>query len=175
MGTIYVGLSVGFGFILFGLLLANVWIIFRNIRKRMLPENESQGVINLNDYLCEEKRKDRRVGITWPVLMETVQGMMKAKTKDLSPGGAFIVCQEPLSLGEKFRLTIEVPDKDPVNLTSEVVWSNSNVPEDRIVTRGMGIRFIQNRDEDRKYLNSAISKYLEDNEPPRLKVAASLH
>ena len=38
MGNIYVGMSVGLGFILFCLLMSIIWIIFRNFKKRILPE-----------------------------------------------------------------------------------------------------------------------------------------
>jgi hypothetical protein len=47
-------------------------------------------------------------------------------------------------------------------LNAEVVWSNANVPEDKIVNRGMGIRFINNSDDDRKCLNDLITSFMEE-------------
>ena len=44
-----------------------------------------------------------------------------------------------------------------MSLNSEVVWSNANVPDDKIVNRGMGIRFIHNTDEVRESLKTALS------------------
>ena len=37
MGNIYVDMSIGFGFILFCMLMTIVWILFRNLKKRLLP------------------------------------------------------------------------------------------------------------------------------------------
>jgi hypothetical protein len=35
------------------------------------------------------------------------------------------------------------PNNEPVKASAEVVWSNANVPEDKVVNRGMGVRFIK--------------------------------
>jgi hypothetical protein len=44
-----------------------------------------------------------------------------------------------------------------------VVWSNTNVPEDKVIYRGMGIKFVQNTDEDRQRLEYAITRQLQEN------------
>ena len=163
MVNIYVVFSVGLGGMLFGLLLASVWVIIRNLKKQMLPGQGDQAASPLRESYWEEKRRHTRVGIIWPVSMETSQGVKGAKTKDISLGGAFIVCQNPLPLKEQFPMTIDVPDQGSLTLAAEVVWSNSNVPDDKIVTRGMGLRFIQNTDKDLESLKTAISNFLEDN------------
>ena len=41
------------------------------------------------------------------------------------------------------RIRIELPGGEPLALAAEVVWSNASVPPERVVHRGMGIRFIQ--------------------------------
>ena len=163
MNNIYIILSVGLGGILFGLLLASVWIIFRNLKKRMLLDQGNRSTAIFPESYWEEKRQHTRAGIVWPVSMETSQGIIRAKTKDLSLGGAFIVCQEPLPLKEQFPITIDIPDNAPLTFTAEVIWSNGSVPDDEIVVRGMGIRFFQNTNEVLESLNTAISTYLEKN------------
>lgn len=163
MNNIYIIVSVGFGLILFGFLLASVWIIFRNLKKKIFADQGNQSTAIYPKSYWEEKRQYARAGIVWPVSIETSQGIIRAKTKDLSLGGAFIVCQKPLPLKEQFRITIDVPDKEPLTFTSEVVWSNINVPDDKIVIRGMGIRFIQNTDKVLESLNTSISAYLNRN------------
>jgi len=163
MNNTYIILSVGFGVIFFGILLAAVLIIFRNIKKRIFADQGNQSIAIYPESYWEEKRQYARAGIVWPVSIKTSQGIISAKTKDLSLGGAFIVCQKPLPLKEQFPVTIEVPDKGPLTCTSEVIWSNSNVPDDKIVIRGMGIRFIQNTDEVLEALNTSISTYLKKN------------
>ena len=42
-----------------------------------------------------------------------------------------------------------------------MVWSNVNMPSDKVVNRGMGIRFINNEEKQRQILQDAISAALE--------------
>jgi c-di-GMP-binding flagellar brake protein YcgR len=86
---------------------------------------------------------------------------LEVQLKDISLGGAFVVCPNPLPLSEKFRISIEPPEQALLELNAEVVWSNANVPEDKIINRGMGIRFINNTDEDRRRLNDVITSFFE--------------
>jgi hypothetical protein len=51
--------------------------------------------------------------------------------KDISLGGAFVICREPIALNEKFRLYVEVPDEETFALNAEMVWSNMNMPEEK--------------------------------------------
>jgi uncharacterized protein (TIGR02266 family) len=94
----------------------------------------------------EEKREHSRANINWPVSMETAGGTTGAEVKNISIGGAFICCKNPLPLGEVFRLTMTGPDNELVAATAAVVWSNANVPEDKVINRGMGVRFIKMSD-----------------------------
>ena len=84
--------------------------------------------------------------------------------KDISLGGAFVVCPEPLALNDKFKISIRIPDREPLALNAEVVWSNRNMPGDKVVNRGMGIRFIENTEKDRQRLNTALAASLADSQ-----------
>ena len=162
MGNVYTGMSVGIGFILFFLLLAIIWTIFKNLKKKMMPgNNNSDMAADISSFQVNENRSDQRVGISWPVSLETVNGIIKAETKDLSRSGAFVKCSKPLLPGENFRITIEIPDQEPLVLNSEVVWSNGGFPEEKVVTRGMGIRFLKNLDKDIEKLKMSLEAYLE--------------
>ena len=160
MGNIYAGMTVGFGFILFCILLSMVWFFFTNYKKKMFPQKKSIDVIQFSNYQDDEKRERKRADIVWPVSVVTNKGIIKAETKDLNRSGAFVKCSQPLLPGEQFRLNIEIPVKGPISLKSEVVWSNFNIPEEKVVTRGMGIRFIQNMDKDLASLKSAMEEYI---------------
>jgi len=63
--------------------------------------------------------------------------------KKISLGGAFVCCNKPLPIGEVFHLTMRGPDKEPVMPTAKVVWSNVNVPDQKVINRGISIRFIK--------------------------------
>jgi len=107
----------------------------------------------------EERRQRTRAGIIWPVSIETSQGIISAKIKNISVEGAFILCQVPLPFKKQFRITIDIPDREPLTLASEVIWSNNSVSEDKIVNRGIGIKFLKNTENVRESLNDAISDY----------------
>jgi uncharacterized protein (TIGR02266 family) len=164
MGNIYLGMSIGFGFILFCILMAMLWVVFRNLRNKMLPGNKKENIITPSESFNGENRQLQRMEINWPVTLEALEGVMRARTKDISLGGAFVICDNPLPLGMQFRLTIGLPGGQNLTLTSEVIWSNANVPEERIVFRGMGVRFIKNSPEERGILDSALSAYQEEKE-----------
>jgi len=50
-----------------------------------------------------------------------------------------------------------LPNHGPLQLNAEVDWSNANIPEDTVVNRGMGIRFIKNEEKQRQQLQDAIT------------------
>ena len=160
MESLYSGMSVGFGFLLFCALLSFICILFKNFKKLMFPQGKSIDVIDLAGYQVEERREEKRVEIIWPVSIKTNNEIIQAETKELSRSGAFVKCSKPLSLGERFFLFIETPGKVSIYLKAEVVWSNSNIPEEKVVTRGMGIRFIRNNDENAELLKSSLENYL---------------
>jgi uncharacterized protein (TIGR02266 family) len=100
----------------------------------------------LSQDVGKQRRKHPRANINWPVSMETSNGTIVAEVKDISLGGAFICCKQPVPLGEVFHLTMTGPDNEPVTATAEVVWSNVNVPNEKVINRGMGVRFIKMSD-----------------------------
>jgi uncharacterized protein (TIGR02266 family) len=109
----------------------------------------------------QERRQHVRAAIQLPVTIETAEGTMNAETRDISVGGAFISCRTPLPPKEKFPLAITLPHGGSLALFAEVVWSNSNVPRENIVNRGMGIRFVHITEDDREILNELVSAPLE--------------
>jgi Tfp pilus assembly protein PilZ len=107
----------------------------------------------------EEQSQHTRTSIVWPITMKTSQEVISAGIKDLSVKGAFIVCQNPLPLKEQFRIAVEIPNQEPMALAAEVIWSSSNVPEDKVKNRGMGIKFLQSTVKARKSVHKAIHLY----------------
>ncbi len=89
-----------------------------------------------------EKRQHPRFDVNWPVSIETIYGTIAAEIKNISLGGAFISCSKPLRLKKIFNMTMMCPGYEPLLVTAQVAWSNANMPEDKVVNRGMGVRFI---------------------------------
>lgn len=152
--------SIGIGAAIFaGLVL--LWFLRVFFKRRIARKQSHQMAASDQKASWEEKRQHPRVSVSWSARLETPQGSQKVQLKDISLGGAFVVCPDPLPLSEKFLISIEPPEHSPLELNAEVVWSNANVPEDKIINRGMGIRFINNSDEDRSRLNHMISSFFE--------------
>ena len=102
--------------------------------------------LKLHESVGPEKREHGRADINWAASMETSEGRIEAQVKNISLGGAFICCKKPLPIGEVFPLTMLCLDNEPLAATAKVVWSNVNVPEDKVINRGMGVRFLKMSD-----------------------------
>jgi uncharacterized protein (TIGR02266 family) len=96
--------------------------------------------------ISEERRAYPRVEVNWSVSMETSTGIVIARIKNISLGGAFICCEKPLPIGEMFSLTMTGPDNELIPATAQVVWSNVGVPSEKVINRGMGVRFLNMSD-----------------------------
>jgi Tfp pilus assembly protein PilZ len=153
--------SIGIGGALFvGLVL--FWFVSMYLKKRLASDQATQSYTPSTKTSWEEKRRNPRVAISWQAFIEMAGQTDNVQLKDISLGGAFVVCAEPLALNDKFKISIRIPNRELLLLNAEVVWSNSNVPADRVVNRGMGIRFIENTEKNRQRLNEALAASFED-------------
>ena len=156
--------SMGIGAAIFAGLI--VFWFFHTFIKRKLGSDQSAQLPNSSQRANGiEMRRHPRMEVAWPAAMEIRHGSIKGRLKDISLGGAFIVCQASLPLNEKFRLYVEAPDEESFALNAEVVWSNTNVPEEKVIHRGMGVRFVQNTEAARKRLEKVISRHLREANP----------
>jgi uncharacterized protein (TIGR02266 family) len=121
-------------------------VVYYILKGHMASDLDYHTSVKLSQDVGKQRRKHPRANINWPVSMETSNGTIVAEVKDISLGGAFICCEQPLPLGEVFYLTMTGPDNEPVTATAEVVWSNVNVPNEKVINRGMGVRFIKMSD-----------------------------
>jgi hypothetical protein len=78
--------------------------------------------------------------------MDTSEGVVVGTIKNVSLGGSFVCCKKPLPLGEVFLLRMIGLDGEPVAAKAEVIWSNAAIPDERVINRGMGVRFIKMSD-----------------------------
>jgi uncharacterized protein (TIGR02266 family) len=60
-----------------------------------------------------------------------------AHTRNIGVGGAFIVTPFPAPVGSQLRLTIEMPNGQPLEVRAEVRWLGQPEPDQP----GMGVRF----------------------------------
>jgi Tfp pilus assembly protein PilZ len=86
-----------------------------------------------------DQRAYPRFAVTYPVAVETSEGILQAKTQNMSAGGAFICCERPHEPKDVFQLTIELPTGVPLQLTGKVIWSTDC--DDQMMPAGMGVSF----------------------------------
>ena len=139
-------MTLVFGLIVFCLGFLVVWLVYYFWKVNTDSNAGYPASAKVAQSGGKENREHPRVDIHWPVSMETPDGMIKAEVKNISVGGAFICCEKPLPLKKVFGLTMVGPDNESVTATAEVVWSNVNVSDEKVVNRGMGVRFIKMSD-----------------------------
>ena len=135
-----------YGAIVFFFAFLVIWIVSYFWKKSNRSDHDSLISVKLPQKFGEEKREHPRTDVNWPVSIETTYGTIAAEVKNISLGGAFISCKKPLQLRKVFRMTMIGPENEPVLATAQVAWSNANMPEDKVINRGMGVRFIKMSD-----------------------------
>ena len=152
-GTIFVGLVI-------------FWFVFVYLKRRLTSDATNRSISAPTQISWKEKRQHPRIEIKWPAVIQGPNQNSAVQLKDISLGGAFVVCQEPPDLPGQFKILITSPDNSDVLLNAVMVWSNFNVPKDKVVNRGMGIKFINNEPEERQRLRDAIATTIENNANP---------
>ena len=137
---------------------ALIWIIYYFWKRVNPSEHEYHTSVKLSHYSEKERRKHPRADVNWRVSMQTSDGTISGEVKNISLGGAFICCKKPLPLGQVFRLIMIGRDNEPVIATAEVVWSNINVPKEKVINRGMGVRFIKMSDKHIHLVRHIVQK-----------------
>ena len=126
-----------FGFIVCILGFLVVWVVYYFWKLQNRSDLDYSASAKVGQRTGKQNREHPRVDINWPVSLETSDGAIAAQVKNISVGGAFICCQKPLPIGEMFRFTMAGLGNVPVKATAKVVWSNTNVPDDKVINRGM--------------------------------------
>jgi c-di-GMP-binding flagellar brake protein YcgR len=107
--------------------------------------------------LGQENRVNPRAELKWHVSAEVNNTAIEGATKDISAGGAYVCCANPLRLNEVFNMVIDAPNKSLI-VQAEVVWSNIYGIDDDINPRGMGVRFLEITDEDQRIISKAVNE-----------------
>ena len=93
---------------------------------------------------------------------------MSGETKDVSHGGAFILCREPLKPQEVLEVSISVSLLCPrVQATVEVMWSNFSASDNEGNPRGMGVRFTNIDGTDQELISALVADHLQKADPHR--------
>ena len=108
----------------------------------------------------EEISLPHRAEPNWPATIQTAAGeTAQTSIVSVTHGSAFITSSKQLAIGEKFQITVHIPDRTPLELKAEVTWSNMHLPAEKVVNRGMGIRFIEAGEDAVCLINDTISRH----------------
>ena len=107
----------------------------------------------------EEKREHPRAESDWTVRIQREQLFFDGVVKNVSHRGAYICCDRKLIPREKIRIAIEHPDRAPLVIDAEVVWSRILSQDETCGLYGIGLRFIDVSDEDQRIIDLAVSEY----------------
>jgi hypothetical protein len=119
----------------------------------------SRGIV-LDTSTANKERRCPRIKCSWPVVILTTRGALAAETSNITPHGAFIVCDKPLSSKTELRLFIMFPNRRCVETLAEVIWSYPYGSDVDSTPCGMGVRFTRITDADRDFISSLSSGHL---------------
>ena len=113
-----------------------------------------------NLSILKKSSLPNRVEPNWPATIKTSSGKTaEAIITSITHGSGFITSTMKLAIGEKFQLTIHLPDRSPLQLRAEVTWSNLHLPVEKVVNQGMGIRFIEAGEDAVCLINDTIAQH----------------
>lgn len=96
---------------------------------------------DFKEMVGKERRLQPRVDVSWPVTMLTSEGPINGETKDISMQGAFIYCDKPMPLAERFVLSVKAPAAS-MQVMAQVIWSENSSHGKKVKPLGIGVRFI---------------------------------
>ncbi len=113
----------------------------------MMPGSDQTG--------SRERRRDPRAPIGVIVRVVHDGGSRHYYTRNLSPGGVFLLAEDPLSEETRLDLELFLPLVSvPVKATGEVVWRQRQDPS------GFAVKFINISDGGRKLIRWIVERYL---------------
>lgn len=108
------------------------------------------------------KRQYPRVSVPWSVLIETSDGFIEGKIKDISADGAFIWCQEALEVDDKLCMAlVNIPTlKIHLPLCAQVIRLENGRLGSETNHRGIGVQFTKMSTADRQFIANTILEHV---------------
>ena len=105
----------------------------------------------------EERRKNKRVELQWPITILADYATVEGVTLNISLDGLYIRCEEPLLLNESYRMSILPPNHNAIEVLGKVIRSDFYGMGEDNATFGMGVCVVKISDEARNGLSALIS------------------
>ena len=104
----------------------------------------------------KESRKHPRAKVVWPIIMENSRNIISGETQDISAGGAYMRCRNPLK-PVKVSMYVSVSLLSPrIRAMAEVVRSDVLGSANGVEYYGIGVRFIAISDEGRELISLGL-------------------
>jgi hypothetical protein len=111
--------------------------------------------------VSRERRKHDRILVNWPIVVVTPRRYIGGEAKNISVGGASVVCTRDPGRSEPLRLAIKIPtNEELLQVTGIVVWADLIAQPNDLYGCQTGIRFTSFRGNSRQYLTEAIADCL---------------
>jgi len=75
----------------------------------------------MDDY--KERRQFLRTEVKWPATITPYNRLMPAEIKSISQVGASVYCQQLPPAGQKIRLEIQPPNRQPIIVFARAIWA----------------------------------------------------
>jgi Tfp pilus assembly protein PilZ len=142
--------------VVFFLLFVAVYFFRPKKDDKIVPESLVRESVDPEDIVSRSPRAEPN----WPARLQTAAGGdLAVNVANISRGSAFITCANPLPVGDTFHLTIDIPDRQAMQVEAEVIWSNAHLPEAKVLKRGMGIRLIGADADDIRFISNTINNH----------------
>jgi hypothetical protein len=105
-----------------------------------------------------ERRKSPRKEVSWAISIVADYGTVEGETKNISPEGLLIFCEEPLRLNETYRMSILAEEGQVVGFLGKVIWADAYCMDEDNTAFGMGVCLVEISEEARKDLDKLLSK-----------------
>lgn len=112
--------------------------------------------------MANGKRKHLRVSVPWSVLIETRDGFIDCRIKDISASGAFIWCPEVLEVNDRICMAIiSIPLLDlHVPVCAQVIRFENGCLDGEINYHGIGVQFTKMSAADREFITDYVSEHV---------------
>lgn len=117
----------------------------------------------LDTSKATDRSQYTRAEVSWPVTLTVSRRRIQGKTENISKSGGLIYCDKLPPLKGSFWMTIEAPDRPPLEVTAQVVWTTISASDDGSAHVGTDVQFVNIAEIERSYLGDIIAKHYREN------------
>lgn len=138
----YIAFHMVFGALISGAILYTTMGMMRRCRYRLLPAKPAMLPRMVKRTEPDPAPNAGGEAVSMPARMHLADKNVSVTLRNVGVNIATIACSDPQPLNAEFALTALLATGESATLDARVIWTNRELPEDRVVSRGMRIRLI---------------------------------